>query len=109
MVVSRVRGCSQRGVIYPRTSKADLEKGIPIITRAEGVRLFDQAGRQRYCPVKIPRSRPSRPTSGCIPPSSPWLLFGGVERVVAPRSSSGAVSSDFRAISCESGPRERGA
>ena len=45
MAGSGVRGCSQDRVIYPRTSKADLEKGIPIITRAEGVRLFDQAGK----------------------------------------------------------------
>ena len=45
MADSGVRGCSQRGVIYPRTSRADLEKGIPIITRADGVRIFDQDGK----------------------------------------------------------------
>jgi adenosylmethionine-8-amino-7-oxononanoate aminotransferase len=44
MADSGVRGCSQSGVIYPRTSRADLEKGIPIITRADGVRVFDQNG-----------------------------------------------------------------
>jgi len=45
MAGTGVRGCSQRGVIYPRTSRTDLEKGIPIITRAEGVRIFDQDGK----------------------------------------------------------------
>lgn len=38
-------GCSQNHVIYPRTSREDLRKGIPIITRAEGVRVFDEGGR----------------------------------------------------------------
>jgi putrescine---pyruvate transaminase len=41
----RIVGCSQDHVIYPRTSREDLEKGIPIITRAEGVRIFDQHGK----------------------------------------------------------------
>src|SRR5512134_132888 len=38
-------GCSQNHVIYPRTSGEDLRKGIRIITRAEGVRIFDQNGK----------------------------------------------------------------
>jgi putrescine aminotransferase len=42
---SNVQGCSQHHVIYPRTSREDLEKGIPIISRAEGVRIFDQHGK----------------------------------------------------------------
>ncbi len=42
---STVTGCSQSHVIYPRTSRADLEQGISIITRAEGVRIFDQSGK----------------------------------------------------------------
>ena len=42
---SNVQGCSQDHVIYPRTSKGDLERGIPIIARAEGVRIFDQHGK----------------------------------------------------------------
>ncbi len=45
MADSRVRGCSQDRVIYPRTSRTDLDKGIPIIVRAEGVRIFDQDGK----------------------------------------------------------------
>jgi putrescine aminotransferase len=40
-----VTGCSQDGVIYPRTTRQDLEKGIPIIARAEGVRITDQQGK----------------------------------------------------------------
>jgi len=40
-----VRGCSQSGVIYPRTSREDLQSGIPIITRGEGVRIFDETGK----------------------------------------------------------------
>ena len=42
---SEVKGCSQSHVIYPRTSKEDLRKGITIITRGEGVRVFDEAGK----------------------------------------------------------------
>jgi adenosylmethionine-8-amino-7-oxononanoate aminotransferase len=42
---SEVKGCSQSHVIYPRTSKEDLRKGITIITRGEGVRIFDEAGK----------------------------------------------------------------
>jgi putrescine aminotransferase len=38
-------GCSQNHVIYPRTSREDLRKGIPIIARAEGVRIFDRNGK----------------------------------------------------------------
>lgn len=40
-----VRGCSRSGVIYPRTSREDLRQGIPIITRGEGVRIFDETGK----------------------------------------------------------------
>ena len=40
-----VRGCSQAGVIYPRTSRTELEHGIPIIVRGEGVRIFDETGK----------------------------------------------------------------
>ena len=32
-------------VIYPRTSKGDLERGIPIIVKGDGVRIFDQEGK----------------------------------------------------------------
>jgi len=39
------QGCSQDHVIYPRTSREDLKRGIPIITRADGVRIFDQEGK----------------------------------------------------------------
>jgi len=42
---SAVTGCSGGHVIYPRTSRGDLEKGIPIISRGEGVRVFDEAGK----------------------------------------------------------------
>jgi adenosylmethionine-8-amino-7-oxononanoate aminotransferase len=42
---SEVKGCSQSHVIYPRTSGGDLRKGIPIITRGEGVRIFDETGK----------------------------------------------------------------
>jgi putrescine aminotransferase len=38
-------GCGKNHVIYPRTSREDLRKGIPIIARAEGVRVFDQSGK----------------------------------------------------------------
>jgi adenosylmethionine-8-amino-7-oxononanoate aminotransferase len=42
---SEVKGCSQSHVIYPRTSAEDLRKGIPVITRGEGVRIFDADGK----------------------------------------------------------------
>jgi adenosylmethionine-8-amino-7-oxononanoate aminotransferase len=45
MADSEVKGCSQSHVIYPRTSGEDLRKGIPIITRGEGVRIFDADGK----------------------------------------------------------------
>ena len=45
MTNSDAQGCSHRHVIYPRTSKEDLNTGIPIIVRAEGVRIFDQDGK----------------------------------------------------------------
>lgn len=41
---SDVKGCSQNHVIYPRTSREDLRKGIPVITRGRGVRVFDETG-----------------------------------------------------------------
>lgn len=45
MADSDVKGCSWSHVIYPRTSTGDLRKGIPIITRGEGVRVFDDTGK----------------------------------------------------------------
>jgi len=42
---SEVKGCSRSHVIYPRTSSEELKKGIPIITRGDGVRIFDEAGK----------------------------------------------------------------
>lgn len=45
MADSDVKGCSRSHVIYPRTSTGDLRKGIPIITRGEGVRVFDDTGK----------------------------------------------------------------
>jgi adenosylmethionine-8-amino-7-oxononanoate aminotransferase len=45
MADSRIKGCSQDHVIYPRTTKQDLVNGISIITRAEGIRIFDQHGK----------------------------------------------------------------
>jgi adenosylmethionine-8-amino-7-oxononanoate aminotransferase len=45
MTERRVLGCSWDGVIYPRTSREELEAGIPIISRAEGVRIFDERGK----------------------------------------------------------------
>lgn len=32
-------------LIYPRTSKGDLSRGITVITRGEGIRVFDDAGK----------------------------------------------------------------
>lgn len=40
-----VKGCSRSHVIYPRTSREELEQGIPIITRGEGVRVYDETGK----------------------------------------------------------------
>ena len=40
-----VQGCSQHHVIYPRTSRQDLQNGIPLIARGEGVRVYDQNGK----------------------------------------------------------------
>lgn len=45
MLDSEVKGCSQSHVIYPRTSREDLQMGIPVITRGEGVRIFDESGK----------------------------------------------------------------
>jgi len=45
MADSKIKGCSQDHVIYPRTSKQDLLNGISVITRAEGIRIFDQHGK----------------------------------------------------------------
>ena len=45
MADETVKGCSQRHVIYPRTSREELQKGIPVIARGEGVRIFDEAGK----------------------------------------------------------------
>ena len=33
-------------LIYPRTSKADLKRGVPVITRGEGVHLYDDTGKE---------------------------------------------------------------
>lgn len=42
---SEVKGRSQSYVIYPRTSREDLRKGLSVITRGEGVRIFDAEGK----------------------------------------------------------------
>jgi adenosylmethionine-8-amino-7-oxononanoate aminotransferase len=33
-------------LIYPRTSKADLERGVPVITKGEGVHVYDDTGKK---------------------------------------------------------------
>jgi adenosylmethionine-8-amino-7-oxononanoate aminotransferase len=44
-MASDLEGCSQAHVIYPRTSRKDLEAGIPVIARGEGVHVYDTAGK----------------------------------------------------------------
>ncbi|HTX52990.1 MAG TPA: aspartate aminotransferase family protein [Candidatus Baltobacteraceae bacterium] len=45
-MASDLVGCSQSHVIYPRTSRKDLEAGIPIMVRGEGVHLTDSTGKK---------------------------------------------------------------
>lgn len=45
MAEGSVKGCSRDGVIYPRTTRQELEHGTPLIARAEGVRITDTQGK----------------------------------------------------------------